>query len=199
MGINAKSEHIRIEGHTGRWHVISDCEARLKKGGVVEPYYLLEHETYGDEAASLIIDKSGKVILDDVWNGFLDLREAFEDCVLYKIAGINCQLDNGPIYYEDIPRTISLEDISRVQDMAKAFHILQEWGKVIGCPIVMDPDCSNPLTLEMKENNLGQIFLCVEKDYSNAVVNCPKCGGLLRPSDVPGYENVCPACDENFN
>lgn len=27
---------------------------------------------------------------------------------------------------------------------------------------------------------------------------CPKCGCYLFLSDVPGYEYVCPECDENF-
>lgn len=27
---------------------------------------------------------------------------------------------------------------------------------------------------------------------------CPKCRGHLFLSDVPGYEYVCPECDENF-
>ena len=35
--------------------------------------FLLEHQTYGDEAASLIVDQDLNVVLDDVWNGFDDL------------------------------------------------------------------------------------------------------------------------------
>lgn len=27
---------------------------------------------------------------------------------------------------------------------------------------------------------------------------CPKCGNLLRTSDLPQYSFVCPSCDENF-
>ena len=27
---------------------------------------------------------------------------------------------------------------------------------------------------------------------------CPKCGGMLRTSDLPEYSFVCPECDENF-
>ena len=65
-----KTENIKIAGHRGKWHVIdhTTCE---RYGDV----YLLEHSTYGDEAASLIIDKDYNVIIDDVWNGFDDLWE----------------------------------------------------------------------------------------------------------------------------
>ena len=71
--IGENSEGIIIEGHIGSWYVI-DAEnvdgARL---------YLLEHETYGDEAAGLIVDENGNIILEDVWNGFDDLWENIHD------------------------------------------------------------------------------------------------------------------------
>jgi len=35
--------------------------------------HLLEHELYGDSAASLIVDENLTVIAEDVWNGFDDL------------------------------------------------------------------------------------------------------------------------------
>ncbi|MEW6215830.1 MAG: hypothetical protein AB1478_11630, partial [Nitrospirota bacterium] len=39
-----------------------------------EPAYLLESEIYGDEVPCLIVDKAGKIILDEVYNGFSDLE-----------------------------------------------------------------------------------------------------------------------------
>lgn len=65
-------DNIKIQGHVGKWHVIDKKEHRGKT------VYLLEHNTYGDMAAGLIIDKDLNVILDDVWNGFLDLDESEE-------------------------------------------------------------------------------------------------------------------------
>ncbi len=38
--------------------------------------FLLEHEDYADEAAHIIVNEDGMVVLDDVWNGFDDLLEA---------------------------------------------------------------------------------------------------------------------------
>ena len=58
-------EGCEVAGHVGTWHVI-DQAAGL---------FLLEHDEHGDEAASLIVDARGAVILDDVWNGFDDLAE----------------------------------------------------------------------------------------------------------------------------
>lgn len=68
-----QKEGIKVEGHVGKWYVIDETTFRG------EPAYLVEHETYGDEAACLIINEKKEVILDDVWNGFLDLAEAFDD------------------------------------------------------------------------------------------------------------------------
>ena len=65
-------ENIKIQGHVGKWHVID------KKEHTGKTVYLLEHNTYGDMAAGLIIDENLNVILDDVWNGFLDLDESEE-------------------------------------------------------------------------------------------------------------------------
>ena len=66
---------IKIEGHVGKWHVIDEGEFRGEK------VFLLEHDTYGDEAACLIVNEKKEIILDDVWNGFsdLDYLEDYED------------------------------------------------------------------------------------------------------------------------
>ena len=69
--ITVNSDHIKIEGHRGRWYVIDTSFFRGQK------VFLLEHETYGDEAPSLIVTADGTIVLDDVWDGFLDLEEAF--------------------------------------------------------------------------------------------------------------------------
>ena len=67
--INESSNHIKIEGHVGRWHVIDWTYWKSRK------VYLLEHDTYGDMSNSLIVDADGFVIHDDVWNGFSDLDD----------------------------------------------------------------------------------------------------------------------------
>lgn len=62
-----QKENIRIKGHLGTWSVIDEREWQGEK------VYLLEHETYGDEAACLIVNENLEIILEDVWNGFDDL------------------------------------------------------------------------------------------------------------------------------
>ncbi len=67
--INEESDNINVEGHTGTWYVI-DSEMIDGKN-----LFLLESEQYGDEAAAIIIDKAGNLVLDGVYNGFDDYRE----------------------------------------------------------------------------------------------------------------------------
>ena len=68
--INKKSRGIYIADYVGTWYVI-DSKRDVYYGEI----YLLEHEEYGDEAACLIVDRDGTVLLDDVWNGFEDWKE----------------------------------------------------------------------------------------------------------------------------
>lgn len=70
MKIMADSKGIKIDRYRGKWYVIDTAINNTFK------YFLLEHETYGDESACLIVDQDGKIIVDDVWNGFDDLPEA---------------------------------------------------------------------------------------------------------------------------
>ncbi|SHM92563.1 protein of unknown function [Anaerosporobacter mobilis DSM 15930] len=64
--------NIEVDGHIGTWYVIDTEVVDSTK------YYLLEHEEHGDGAACIIVDGDGKLVLDDVWNGFDDLKEHFE-------------------------------------------------------------------------------------------------------------------------
>ena len=66
-----KTENIGIKGHTGTWYVIG---TQIILG---EKYFLLESEQHGDEAPCIIIDERYNLILEDVENGFEDLRECW--------------------------------------------------------------------------------------------------------------------------
>ena len=64
--MNADTSGLTVAGHIGTWHTID----RHEVGG--HSFYLMEHDTYGDEAACIIVDERGKLVLDDVYNGFDD-------------------------------------------------------------------------------------------------------------------------------
>lgn len=87
--ITRTSDHIKVEGHTGTWYVIDEGVFELTPdtpaGEAITLHarlFLLEHEKYGDEAACVIVDENGKLLLDDVYNGFDDLEDAGWERVL---------------------------------------------------------------------------------------------------------------------
>ena len=67
-----KRDRIKMDGWIGKWYIIDE---KMIDG---EMLYLLEHETYGDETEHLIAayrDNEWVLVLEDVWNGWLDLDE----------------------------------------------------------------------------------------------------------------------------
>ena len=51
----------------------------LKEGNYVFAYFVVENEVLGDEVPCIIIDSDYNIILDNVYNGFDDLRYAIEE------------------------------------------------------------------------------------------------------------------------
>jgi len=66
--MDRNSTGITVSGHTGKWYVIDERTVGGKK------FFLLEHETWGDEAPCVIVDASGNVVVEDVYNGFEDME-----------------------------------------------------------------------------------------------------------------------------
>ena len=106
--IHGDSDQIAVEGHAGTWYAIDETEV----GG--EKFFLLEHEEYGDEAACVAVNEQGKLVAEDLWNGF---DEDFQDAVKEYFAEKNptsqkeeqavpvaekSRTDNSdvPVYYE---------------------------------------------------------------------------------------------------
>ena len=71
--ITADSDSLIIDGYEGTWYVVDTETVDGRK------LFLLESENYGDEAAGIIIDKDRNVIMGDVWNGFSDYHEKYDN------------------------------------------------------------------------------------------------------------------------
>lgn len=76
LDLNDRKWHmdgIRIEGRIGTWYTIGTQVTNHTL------YLLLEHEEWGDEVEHLIIDHTGEIIIDEVYNGFDDLDDFLEN------------------------------------------------------------------------------------------------------------------------
>ena len=62
--VNRDTSGLAVSGHVGTWHTIDHMEVDG------HTFFLMEHDTYGDEAACLIVDEHGKLSLSDVYDGF---------------------------------------------------------------------------------------------------------------------------------
>lgn len=67
------SEHVTVHGHRGKWYVVDDGWFKKNGDGPIH-VFLMEHETYGDMAACVIVDEDANLIMEDVFNGFSDLE-----------------------------------------------------------------------------------------------------------------------------
>lgn len=55
---------LALDGHIGTWHTVD----ANKIGG--QDFYLMGYDEFNSEVAAVIVDRAGKVVAEDVWNGF---------------------------------------------------------------------------------------------------------------------------------
>ena len=117
--IHGDSDQIAVEGHVGTWYAIDETEV----GG--EKFFLLEHEEYGDEAACVAVNEQGKLVAEDLWNGF---DEDFQDVVKEYFAEKNptSQKEEQVVPVEEESRT----DDSDVPVYYESFGYAAENGEV---------------------------------------------------------------------
>lgn len=90
-----------------------------------EKFFLLEHEEYGDEAACVAVNEQGKLVAEDLWNGF---DEDFQDAVKEYLAEKNptSQKEEQVVPVEEESRT----DDSDVPVYYESFGYAAENGEV---------------------------------------------------------------------
>lgn len=117
--IHGDSDQIAVEGHIGTWYAIDETEV----GG--EKFFLLEHEEYGDETACVAVNEQGKLVAEDLWNGF---DEDFQDAVKEYFAEKNptSQKEEQVVPVEEESRT----DDSDVPVYYESFGYAAENGEV---------------------------------------------------------------------
>ena len=62
--VTIDTANFQIEGKAGSWLAFDSIRLEEKE------FFLMEHETYGKEAAWVVVDEAGKLAVDNVRNGF---------------------------------------------------------------------------------------------------------------------------------
>lgn len=89
-----KKENIKVAGYRGTWYVIDECQM------LGEKLYLLEHEELGDETYCICINKKGQLICDNIYNGFDDVRDVYEE-KFFQLQCENIEMDWKDAEIED--------------------------------------------------------------------------------------------------
>ena len=66
--------HVKIEGYRGTWYNLTNGRT-FNINGEDKEIYLFEHETYGDETANVFATAEGELIMEHVWNGWVDFKK----------------------------------------------------------------------------------------------------------------------------
>ena len=101
--IHGDSDHIAVEGHIGTWYAIDETEI----GG--EKFFLLEHEEHGDMAACVAVNEQGKLVAEDLWNGF---DEDFQEAVQKYLSEKWNMPKKEDVVSEIIEKTVPVPDNS---------------------------------------------------------------------------------------
>lgn len=141
--LHGDSYNITVEGHIGTWYAIDETEVNGEK------FFLLEHEEYGDEAACVAVNEQGKLVAEDLWNGF---DEDFQDAVKEYFAEKNptSQKEEQAVPVAEESRT----DNSDVPVYYESFAYAAENGEVDLYRISrqLNEDCRNAIEEAIADN-----------------------------------------------
>lgn len=62
--VSLETTGLHVEGHQGTWHSIEQKEI------LGHDFFLMEHDEFGSDTANIVVDDSGKLVAEDLWNGF---------------------------------------------------------------------------------------------------------------------------------
>lgn len=101
--LHGDSDNITVEGHIGTWYAVDETEV----GG--EKFFLLEHEEHGDMAACVAVNEQGKLVAEDLWNGF---DEDFQEAVQKYLSEKWNMPKKEDVVSEIIEKTVPVPDNS---------------------------------------------------------------------------------------
>ena len=168
--IHGDSDQIAVEGHVGTWYAIDETEV----GG--EKFFLLEHEEYGDEVACVAVNEQGKLVAEDLWNGF---DEDFQDAVKEYFEEKNptsqkeeqavpvekeSRTDNSdvPVYYESFSYAAENGEVDLYRKELAAEQQREPEKPFVQQFYVVTDFQTNPMKIE-KFGNLDDAMFCYQQ------------------------------------
>ena len=96
--ITADTRGFEAEGHAGTWHTVDE---RAYAG---EKFFFMEHEEYGSDVAGIIVSEHGRLVAEDLWNGYdAGALEAISEYLQEKgisVEGLMPELEPDELAYK---------------------------------------------------------------------------------------------------
>ena len=95
--VNENTSGMAVDGHIGTWHTIDHKEIDG------HTFWLMEHDTFGDDASCIIVDERGELVLSHIYDGFDETAVNLLRQEVMPVEKIELDLDDGvKVNYEKI-------------------------------------------------------------------------------------------------
>ena len=158
--ITRDSEGIRVEGHRGTWYVIDTENVDGQE------LFLLESEQHGDQAAGVIVDKSGTLILENVWNGFSDYRDEVLDPLSERIIEA---MEAAGYSYDDIEGGEGYRHFNGDYGASMTFETWHEAAEWLDGVVFDDPAVSDQVEQIMHPEHFEESGLTHSREESSSL------------------------------
>ena len=186
--IHGDSDHITVEGHIGTWYSVDETEI----GG--EKFFLLEHEEHGDMAACVAVNEQGKLVAEDLWNGF---DEDFQEAVQKYLSEKWNMPKKEDVVSEIIEKAVpvpdnSAQDYSAVPVYYEPFSYAKENDEVDLFSLEQAAEfCKRFCFLRRSGNSVAQlIFLRLKFGFHGSETLCNKLSVQLVQIDLPALFSI---------
>lgn len=151
--ITMDSTGIEVDGHEGTWHPVEMQEFAGKS------FFLMEHETFGDTVAKVVVDEKGTLFAEDLWNGFdKGAREAIGEVLVDMGLPVTPDLLSGDrLEQERIPLVIMTGRQARESGQLEAYR--DSLRENVACKQAIEDAISENFDgLHLKGNIAGDIL-----------------------------------------
>ena len=105
--ITADTRGFEAEGHAGTWHTVDEREYAGEK------FFFMEHDEYGSDVAGIIVSEHGKLVAEDLWNGYdAGALEAISEYLQEKgisVEGLMPELESDELAYKIDDRYFAIQ------------------------------------------------------------------------------------------
>ena len=169
--ITADTRGFEAEGHAGTWHTVDEREYAGEK------FFFMEHDEYGSDVAGIIVSEHGKLVAEDLWNGYdAGALEAISEYLQEKgisVEGLMPELEPDELAYKIDDRYFAIQRTEEGYDYT--FYAL-DYDEIDG-GAYDNPDISMRQAMEdILEDEDMSLENAVPVDYENLMAEVEEAG-----------------------